>query len=176
MVNVLIFCIFKWLRLQKISTTHQLNDLNMKQTFKYLVVILFLCSCAGSHGFIQRYEFDTSKTLLEQAVQSVLQNNATFLQEDQIAKKNDESGYITIFIKSEGDKYGYRLRYYGDEQHWKSSATSEIFIASARINGIGGKNSDEAMTGELKAKLLKVFKERFIDLISQAPHSESTVK
>ena len=32
------------------------------------------------------------------------------------------------------------------------------------------------MTDELKTKLLKVFKERFIDLISQALHSESTVK
>ncbi|MEJ7559292.1 MAG: hypothetical protein WKF66_13360 [Pedobacter sp.] len=138
--------------------------------------MIFILSCAGTHGFIQRYKFNTSKADLEQAIKSVLKNNTTFLQEDQIAKANNESGYMTIFIKSEGDKYGFRIRYYGDEQHWETSSTSEIFIASARINGIGGKDSDEAMTEELKAKLLKVFQERFVNLVVQTLQSESTIK
>lgn len=61
-------------------------------------------ACAGTHGYIQRYPFNTSKALLEQAISSVLQNNTGFLQEDQITKNANESGYMTIFIESEGDK------------------------------------------------------------------------
>ncbi len=148
----------------------------MKYTFNFLCVISFFCSCAGTHGVIQRYKFDTSKVLLEQAIKSLLKNNSSFLQEDQIANSNSESGYMTIFIKSEGNKYGFRIRYYGDEAHWEKSSTSEIFIASARINGIGGTNTDEAMTDELKSKLLKVFEERFIDLLLPTLHLESTIK
>jgi hypothetical protein len=137
----------------------------MKRTFSYSFIILFILSCAGTHGFIERYKFNTTKAILEMTIKSVIDSNRTFLQEDQIAKLNDEPGYMTIFIKSEGDKYGFRIRYYGDEKLWKTSSTSEIFIASARINGVGGKNDDEAMTDELKAKLLKVFEECFVDLV-----------
>lgn len=126
-----------------------------------------MCSCAGTHGYIQRYKFDTSKAVLEQAIKSVLQNNTTFLQEDKITKNTSEAGYLGIFINLDGDKYGYRIRYYGDEGHWKTSKTSEIFIASARINGIGGKSGDEVMNDELKAKLLEVFEERFVHLVAQ---------
>ena len=43
-------------------------------------------ACAGTHGYIQRYPFNTSKALLEQAIRSVLQNNTGFLQYDQITK------------------------------------------------------------------------------------------
>ncbi len=146
----------------------------MKHNFRFLLFIFFMYSCAGTHGYIQRYKFDTSKAVLEQAIKSVLQNNTTFLQEDKITKKTSEPGYLVIFINLDGDKYGYRIRYYGDEAHWKTSKTSEIFIASARINGIGGVNSNEEMTNELKAKLLKVLEERFIDLVIQALKLKST--
>ena len=81
---------------------------------------------------------------------------------------------MTIFIKSEGNKYGYRIRYYGDEEHWKASKTSEIFIASARINGIGGINSDESMKEELKAKLLRVSEEHLINLVIHELKLKST--
>ena len=137
----------------------------MKHTFRFLLLIFLIHSCAGTHGYIQRYQFSTSKDILEQAIRSVLKNNTGFLQPDQITKNTDDSGYMTIFIKLEGDKYGYRIRYYGDEEHWKESKSSEIFIASARVNGIGGINSNESMTEELKAKLLRVFEEHFIDLV-----------
>ena len=144
----------------------------MRYTYSYLVILIFILSCAGTHGFIQRYKFNTTKSVLEKTIKLVLSSNTTFLKEDEIAKLNDQPGYMTIFIKFEGDKYGFRIRYYGDEQHWNTSNTSEIFIASARINGIGGKNDDESMTDELKFKLLKVFEERFINLIKQELQSQ----
>jgi len=144
----------------------------MKNMFSCLFILTFILSCAGTHGFIQRYKFNATKSVLEKTIQLVLNDNPTFLKEDQIAKLNDQPGYITIFIKHEGDKYGYRIRYYGDEQLWKTSNTSELFIASARINGVGGKNDDESMSDELKFKLLKVFQERFVDLIDHRLHSQ----
>ncbi|RZJ80040.1 MAG: hypothetical protein EOO47_08905 [Flavobacterium sp.] len=139
----------------------------MKQIFTFLLFIFFVSSCAGTHGSIESYQFDTSKAVLEQAVKLVLRNNTASLQEDKI-KDASEVRYLTIFITFEGDRYGYRLHYYGDEAHWKSSKTSIISIASARINGIGGINSDVAMSDELKDKLLMVFEQRFIRLVNQA--------
>lgn len=83
---------------------------------------------------------------------------------------------MTIFIKSESNKYSFRIRYYRDDQHWQTSSTSEIFIASARNNGIGGKNEEEAMTDESKVKLLNVFEKHFVNLVLQTLQSESTMK
>jgi hypothetical protein len=139
----------------------------MRFVYSYFIILIFILSCAGTHGFIQRYKFNTTKSVLETTIQLVLSSNPTFLQQDQVAKLNDPQGYMTIFIKSDGNKYGFRIRYYGDEKYWSTSNTTEIFIASARINGVGGKNDDESMTEELKYKLSKVFEERFINLVKQ---------
>jgi len=110
---------------------------------KYLILILFFCSCsmfgAGTHGSIQRYRYTTSKDNLASAVATVIKENDQITLDLIKGHYNDEINYFTLFIKSGKDKYGYVLRYYGDQKSWNESSSAEIFLCYARINGVGGK-------------------------------------
>lgn len=140
--------------------------------------LFFLSGCiwfANGHGSLKGYEYNVTKDKLEAAVNLVVETNPNIYRDtigiaiptvrsggekDTIYDNsyNDGKSYLTIFITGTGFKNNYTFRYYGTEEHWNTSNTSEIFIVSAFDNqGNGGSEA----TGGVSRKLLKQFTDAF---------------
>lgn len=147
----------------------------------------------GSHGSLKRYEFNIIKAKLEVAVLKVIAGNKNIYREPEpdrsykdtykeiIKERNktseyqldtnyvdeyNDGGYITIKIKTRDQENEYTFRFYGDEQYWKTSPTSEIFIAYAHDkHGKGGSEADKNVDPVLLEQFVSVFETEFINKV-----------
>lgn len=103
---------------------------------KRIIVLCFTLICisgcigGGTHGYIKAYRYAVPKYELEKAVRQVIVNNPNVYQDTVKDYYNDDTGYVTVFIKEKGT-YEYTFRYYGGKEYWDTSRGSEIFIAYA---------------------------------------------
>lgn len=146
--------------------------------FVFAVIIISLTSCvfgAGTHGSLKGYRYQISKDTLASAVMYVINNNSNIYR-DTIGDKiladigdgkqgtiidnsyNDGQKYLSIKIKTNKGLCDFTFRYYGDEQYWDASETSEIFICWAydEINEGGSEGN-----GGVDKKTLKYLTELF---------------
>jgi major membrane immunogen (membrane-anchored lipoprotein) len=86
--------------------------------------------------------------------------------------------YVKIKIKVGDVENDYAFRYYGDEQYWKDSKSSEIFIVSAYDKyGQGldqGQNDHGEFSSEMAKKFTDLFETEFIDKLDRElnlPHT-----
>ncbi len=147
---------------------------------------------AGTHGSIKGYRYPVTKLELENAVNKVIENDPNIQRDksdttgkiyynyeglknqyyyiDGKSYYNDGKNYLTIKIKSGADEHQYILRYYGSEEHWKTSTSSEIFICYAYDkNGKGGSQGQNSFKfkGQLKKELVNVFEREFVNKLDK---------
>jgi len=72
-----------------------------------------------------------------------------------------EKGVIKIKIKAGEIENDYTFRYLGDEEYWKNSTSSEIFIQKATDKAGNGIYQGENEHGEFKSKMAKDFTSLF---------------
>ena len=145
-----------------------------------LVLAVTFTGCiisAGTHGSIKGYRYPITKDKLEIAVMSAIKSNPDIYRDstnknyiiDKTNGKNDTiidnyyndgKSYLTIKIKDLAKEYEYTFRYYGGEEDWKVSSSSEIFICY--ITDDNGKALSEGNGDWQKAS--DVFKKKVISL------------
>src|SRR5882762_1827973 len=139
-------------------------------SFSGCVLFMF----GGGHGSLQGYRYPITKDKLENAIMTVLKNNpttyrntsrpytidATNGKRDTIWNTyyNDSTNYLTVEIKNGKIQNEYIIRYYGDEEYWKTNESSEIFIAYAY-----DKNSNGGSAGLHSFRFKPALKHRLID-------------
>ena len=160
-----------------------------KLTMKARVFLLFIflsgCIGGGAAGSIIGFRYQTTKDRLEKAVKAVIKNNRNIYPDtinnyiiDLTNGKSDtldDSYYndgkrnITIDIKRSNMKYTYTFGFYGEEQYWKTSPSSAIFIIYAIDEfGRGGGEKDKDMDDRiLRKKLINIFKTEFVNRIDK---------
>ncbi len=154
----------------------KLAETYMRQKSILLIILsaVILTSCfigAGTHGSLKGYEYQTTKQHLENAVMDVIKSNPN-INRDTVGKTqvvnigggkqgtivdnsyNDGKEYVTVNIKSGKDTIEYTFRYYGGQEYWDSSKTSEIFICWAHDQS--GRRANN-MSGDLDKETLKLF-------------------
>ncbi len=146
-------------------------------------IILFILICisgcigGGTHGYIKAYRYSVPKYKLEKAVDQVIAQNPNVYKDSVKDYYNDDTGYVTIFIK-EKQTYSYVFRYYGRKEHWDTAMSSEFFIAYAydenrRGGSEGGKIKEHS--AKFIKDLIRPFEEEFvlkIDSVLGIKHSE----
>jgi hypothetical protein len=81
---------------------------------------------------------------------------------------NDVKNYVTIKITSGQMVNEYTFRYYGDEEYWKASGKSEIFICYAfDKNHKGGSEGNGRVTKEMLKGFTDVFEKEFISKVDR---------
>lgn len=166
---------------------------------KALIIFILFAGCSlpipGGPGSIESYDYQTTKDKLEKTVMTVIKNNKNIYRDTTIHYMritntdngkvdstidnyyNDGKNYFTIKIKLGEIENEYTFRFYGDEEYWRTSPKSEIFIVYAYDkNGRGGCESDGRIDKELKEKLLTIFESEFISKIDKElnlTHTES---
>jgi hypothetical protein len=168
----------------------------------FVIVLISLSSCfisAGTHGSIKGYQYETSKGNLQKAVMAVIKSNPNIFRDtslDHLGSSplldsansrgdysagdnyyNDIKHYVTIKITPSEGPYEYTFRYYGDDEDWKTSANSELFICYAYDqNHKGGHEGDKELTDERLKKLTAVFENEFVSKISKELTLQYTVE
>jgi hypothetical protein len=163
----------------------------MNKTIKILLfttITALLNSCsigAGTHGSLKRYEYLTTKDKLDSAIIFVIKNNPKIFR-DTVGNKiianvgngkydtivdnsyNDGDRYVRIKIKTEKGACEYTFRYYGDEEHWKTATTSQIFITYAYDEQRkGGSEGNDEVDNKTIAHLTEVFEKEFVSNIDK---------
>lgn len=157
----------------------------------YLVTILLttiMTGCfmgAGTHGSLKGYKYATTKEKLDSAVMFVIKNNpniyrdttdANFIIDKANGKNdtiignyyNDGKSYLTISIKTDKGQTEYTFRYYGGEEYWETSTTSEIFICYAYDEFRNGGSEGNGGVGRKTLKYLtEVFERELISNIDK---------
>ncbi len=134
-----------------------------------ILVIGLTTSCGflkltGGAGSIKSYQYSVTKYELEKAVNKVIENNISLYRP---SLKNqpfsgdyyNKDGYVTLKI-FQPDTVEYTFRYYNNEEYWKISKSSGIFIAYAYNNkGQGGCEGYNSF--RFKKRLRKEFTNEF---------------
>ena len=127
------------------------------------------CIGGGTHGCIKRYQYNTSKYILEKAVHQALLNNNIVIQDSVKDYYNDDTNYVSMKIGKKGLQYAYTFRYYGGKEYWDTSKISEIFIAYAYDENMNGGSAGNGglkwYDFRLKKALTKPFEREFISKI-----------
>jgi hypothetical protein len=165
----------------------------MTKTLTYLfsiLIFLFIgCIGAGTHGSIKGYQYSVNKDSLQKAVMAVIQNNPNIYRDtslDHLGSSpfldhsdggdysagenfyNDIKHYVTIKITSGQDVNEYTFRYYGADEDWKTSPTSELFICYAYDkNQNGGSEGNGGVSNKLAKKLTEVFEKEFVNKVDK---------
>jgi hypothetical protein len=164
--------------------------MNIKRfSFLIVCVVFIVTGCflsAGTHGSLKNYQYAIKKEDLQRAVMKVIKNNPNIYRDtslDQLANvpthtnsTSDQSGgdnyyndiinYVTIKITSGQIVNEYTFRYYGDEEYWKTSGTSEIFICYAfDKNHKGGSEGNGGVTKEMLKGFTNIFEKEFISKV-----------
>jgi hypothetical protein len=166
----------------------------MKLKKLFFLILLIFTSCimgAGSHGSLKGYRYSTTKYNLENAINSVINNNSN------IIKIIDEGSY-TISVKQNGDfdttinedyvkKYmsikiktakgetKYTFRFYGGEDYWIKENTSEIFICYAYDElGKGGSEGNGGIDNKRLKYLTDIFERELVKKIDEELQIEHT--
>jgi hypothetical protein len=147
-----------------------------------LVFINMLSRLApAGHGSIKSYRYTTTKYKLENAVSDIIKNNSNIFPDtiqnymidvtngkhDTIYNNyyNDGKNYVTFKIKDGELENEYIIRYRGDEEYWKTSTSSEIFICYISDNK--GNVKFEKTPSEIRTQMLKIFEEEFVSKIDK---------
>lgn len=166
-----------------------------KKSFKWYVYVLFFliiiqlysCLTAGTHGSIKTYDFPVSKKILQKAVEKVIVESPDIHRDtaknymvditngknDTIINNryNDGQNYVTIKIETKvnsGQGNEYTFQYVGDEKDWDTLKTSSLSIAYAYDeNNNGGSNENGQLTQSVRQKLMSLFENKFIDRIKK---------
>ncbi len=153
-----------------------------RQISLYLIIFLLttvLTGCfigAGTHGSLKGYQYATTKEKLDSAVIFVINNNPNIYRDTtnsnyiiEINGKNDtiidnySKSYLTIKIKTNKGQADYTFRYYGGEEDWKISTTSEIFICYAHDElGKGGSEGNGGVDRKTLKHLTEVFERELV--------------
>ena len=163
---------------------------------KILTCIFFIlafsfagCIGAGTHGSIKGYQYSINKNSLQNAIMIVIHDNPNIYRDtsldslgsspaldhsdggDYIAGDNyynEIKHYVTIKITSGQSMNEYTFRYYGSDEDWKTSSTSEIFICYAYDKN---RNGGSEANGEVSKKMAKdftdVFEKEFVDKVDK---------
>jgi len=134
---------------------------------------------AGTHGYIKRYRYGTSKYTLEMVVRNVISMNPNIHQDSVKGYYNDDTGYITMDIVEKEHTYTYTFHFYGGKEYWDTSRTSAISIAYAhnekREGGSTGSGGIKWYDFKLKSELTEPFEREFIykvDSVLRMKHTE----
>jgi len=153
----------------------------MKNCGFIIVLSLGLAGClsAGTHGYVKAYRYSTTKHELEKAIGQAIAQHPAITQDSVKGYYNDDTNYVTITIVEKGRSYDYTFRYYGGEEYWDTSKTSEVFIAYARNEkGEGGSSGNGGIKWydlKLKKELTGPFERIFvsqIDSVLRMSHTE----
>jgi hypothetical protein len=165
----------------------------MTKTLTYLFYILILsfagCIEAGTHGSLKGYQYSINKDSLQKAVMTVIQDNANIYRDSSLDSLgsspaldhidggdysagdnyyNDIKHYVTIKITSGQNVNQYIFRYYGPDEDWKTSTTSEIFICYANDkNGNGGSEGNGAVSKKMAKEFTDIFEKEFVEKIDK---------
>jgi len=165
---------------------------------RFVIIVLICCGAiltgcfisAGTHGSIKGYQYATKKENLQRAVMAVIKSNSNIYRDtsldhlgsspllsnqgasgDQSAGDNyynDIKNYVTIKITSGRDTNEYTFRYYGDDEDWKTSPNSELFICYAfDKDRKGGSEGDGKVTKEMAKQFTDVLEKEFIKKINE---------
>lgn len=163
----------------------------------FLILTYFVAG--GGAGSIKSYRYATTKNNLQKAVMTVIRNNPNIYR-DNIKDKgvdtpiesryrdsnadlaaganyyNDVVNYVTITIKDGRLKDEFTFRYYGDQEYWKSSPSSEIFIVYAYDkDGKGGSDGHGDLSKKMEREFTEVFESQFVDKINKELHLEPAI-
>jgi hypothetical protein len=144
---------------------------------------------AGTHGSLKGYKYQTTKDKLEIAVMTTIETNKNIEREnlrdpqnfnyvtyDKAGKKdtvfdnyyNDGTNYLTLKIKTNKGQCEYTFRYYGGEEEWKTSSTSEIFICYAYDEQRrGGSEGNGGVDSDVLNHLTDVFEKELVKNIDK---------
>lgn len=149
-----------------------------KYFFLFLVLIgLYSCFTAGTHGIIKSYQYPVAKHTLQNAVQKVIDRNGNILRDKLKAYNdstkmdyyNDGDNYITITIIKNQLQNRYTFKYGGDKEYWDTSKFSNIFICYAfDKDGKGGSEGNGGFPWYkfgLKKKLVELFEKEFVNKV-----------
>ena len=154
-----------------------------------LVMQLFSCLTAGTHGSIKAYDYSVSKNVLQKAIEKVIAESADIHRDstknyiidvtngknDTIIDNqyNDGIEYLTINIDNNGKGKGTNkyIFQYGTEGNEDTAKTSFISIAYGYDkNGHGGIDGNGGVAWYrpfLKKKLINLFEEKLINRIDK---------
>ena len=154
-----------------------------------LIFSFAACIGAGTHGSIKGYQYLISKDSLQKAIMTVIQNNPNIYRDkslDSLGSSpaldhndggdysagdnyyNDIKHYVTIKITSGQKVNEYIFRYYGPDEDWKTSATSEIFICYAHDkNGNGGSEGNGGVSKKMAKEFTEVFEKEFVGKVDK---------
>lgn len=143
------------------------------------------CIGPGTQGSLESYHYKVPKDSLQRAINSVISATPTIYKDtakrysfiDVTEGKNDtvwdtyyQDGltYETICIEVENDRITYVFRYSGDDEFWKTSGESEIFICYAH-DGKGNSGSERSgkMTSQARARFVGFFEDELIERINK---------
>ena len=164
----------------------------MMKNIKYLIfaVTFFLVGCigAGTHGSIKGYQYSIKKDSLQRAIMTVIKNNPNIFRDtllDRLGSSpfldhsdgnysagenyyNDIKHYVTIKITAGQKVNEYVFRYYGPDEDWKTSMTSEIFICYAHDkDGHGGSEGNGGVSKRMAKDFTEVFEKEFVDKVDR---------
>jgi hypothetical protein len=150
----------------------------------WIFILTSLFDGCGSAEAIKGYRYPTTKYNLEKAVMKVIKSNPHIYRDsskdsiydstmeknvyetattgaDSAIYYNDGKHFVTIKIKVGQTESDYVCRYLGNDQDWKSSASSEIFISSAHDKYGRGLSQGHNENGEFTSKMAKEFTDLF---------------
>lgn len=140
-------------------------------SFVSLVLCLYGCIGAGTHGSIKCYNYDVPKSVLEEAVRRVVAGNNTIKQDTIKGFYNNDTTYVTLTISYENISNTYTLRYGGGAEYWSSSKSSSIFIAYAhnkdREGGSAGNDGVKWYNFSLKKELIEPLEQELVSKIDK---------
>jgi hypothetical protein len=151
----------------------------------------FMQGCLmGGAGSIIGYDYPANKYELEKTIKEVLKSDRDVYRDsnrnymiditnnkhDTIDNNyyNDGENYMTIKIKVINGECEYIFRFYGDEQNWKASDSSEIFIVYAYDEKGNGGSEGYGINKDIKKKLTDVFESEFVDKVDKKLGSTHT--
>lgn len=143
----------------------------MKNLFFILFSASVLSGCieGGTHGYIKRFRYQTSKYKLERVVQKMIIENPAISQDSVKDYYNDDTNYVTIKISHSELCNIYIFHYYGGKEYWNSSPTSAISISYAYDkNGNGGSIGNGGVKWyefKKRRRLIEPFEKDFINKI-----------
>jgi len=163
--------------------TRQINLFSL--TFLLTTILTGCFISAGTHGSLKSYKYATTKNKLDSTIIFVIKSNPNINLEiansnyiiDKSNGKNDTifnnyyndgKSYLTIKIKTDKGQATYTFRYYGNDENWKTSTTSEIFISYAFDElGNGGSKGNGGIDKKTLKHLTEVFEKELISNIDK---------
>lgn len=142
-----------------------------KQLLVLLCVTCIIAGCigGGTHGYIKRYRYNTSKDTLEKVVHQVIKETPAIKQDGDADYYNDDTNYVSITITRGGLPYEYIFHFYGGKKYWDTSKTSAVSMVygydEKRRGGSSGNGGIKWYDFSLKERLTERFEQEFISKI-----------